>query len=55
MATKKALGVCHCTIFAWLVVSNKDELSWTVTIRNKSVPIQWAQCWFPGLAIPNAK
>ena len=24
-------------------------------IWNKSVPIQLAQCWFPGLAISNAK
>jgi len=25
------------------------------TIGNESVPIQSAQCWFPGLAISNAK
>jgi len=25
------------------------------SIGNKSVPIQLAQCWFPGLAISNAK
>ena len=27
----------------------------TGAIGNKSVPIQLAQCWFPGLAISNAK
>jgi len=27
----------------------------TITIGNESVPIQLAQCWFPGLAISNAK
>jgi len=26
-----------------------------VNIGNDSVPIQLAQCWFPGLAISNAK
>ena len=26
-----------------------------VTVGNESVPIQLAQCWFPGLAISNAK
>jgi len=27
----------------------------TYLIGNESVPIQLAQCWFPGLAICNAK
>jgi len=27
----------------------------TVSVANESVPIQLAQCWFPGLAISNAK
>jgi len=26
-----------------------------VEIRNESVPIQLAQCWFPGLVISSAK
>jgi len=25
------------------------------TVGNESVPIQWALCWFPGLAISDAK
>ena len=27
----------------------------TFVMGNESVPIQLAQCWFPGLAISNAK
>ena len=41
--TAKCRQLCHCL------------MSKFVNIGNDSVPIQLAQCWFPGLAISNAK
>ena len=35
--------------------STRCERAITRRIGNESVPIQLAQCWFPGLAISNAK
>jgi len=31
------------------------EFEHNLAIGNESVPMQLAQCWFPGLAITNAK
>jgi len=39
--------------YAYCLVTEKPKR--TARIWNESVPIQLAQCWFPGLAISNAK
>jgi len=37
------------------VFTDNNALSFHELIGNESVPIQLAQCWFPGLAISSAK
>jgi len=40
---------------AWTNLERRKVTHGQTDIGNESVPIQLAQCWFPGLAISNAE
>ena len=46
-------NLCVLLVFIFQLINDDDDDD--VAIGNESVPIQLAQCRFPGLAISNAK
>ena len=52
MATSQTINGLLLITTAYLAAATTNKVN---CIQNKSAPIQLAQCWFPGLAISNAK